>query len=114
MNILTNVYDITSFKEKDIELNKRILKDIKGLSKSTLIIPMPDVIKMTQAQHDMLMRLSRLPNMYHTEDRMYQSPYNVMEVRVQGRNKLSFTEAHSLDDKDFAEWEKSVEGESDE
>jgi hypothetical protein len=50
--------------------------------------------------------------MYHVEDRMYQTKYNVMEVRVEQRTKLTFKEAHSLDDKAFDEWEKSVEGES--
>jgi len=111
MSILINVFDITSFKEKDLELHQRILRDMKGYSETLLYIPMPDVIKMTQSQYDQLMKLGNMPNMYHSDDRMYVTPYNVMEVRVQSRNRLTFKEAHSLDDKDFEKWEKSVEGE---
>jgi hypothetical protein len=48
--------------------------------------------------------------MYHSEDMMYQTPYNVMEVRVDKRKRLTFKEAHSLDDKQFDEWEKSQGG----
>jgi hypothetical protein len=110
MNLLVNTLDITSFKQKGQELRAEILKEVKGIAESSLIVTLPDSIRMTQAQYDDLMEIADMPNMYHSEDRMYVTPYNIMEVRVSGRKKLTFTEVHSLDDKSFSEWEKSVEG----
>jgi hypothetical protein len=48
--------------------------------------------------------------MYHSNDRMFFTDWNVMEIRVQGRERLLFTEAHELDELAFKHWEKSVEG----
>lgn len=108
---LSSPFDITTWKLKGQELADEINKHMKGLSETTVFSPLPSKIQMTQAQYDDLMKLGGLPNMYHTEDRMYITPYNVMEVRVSARNRLTFQEAHALDDKTFNEWEKSVEGE---
>ena len=104
--------DITSFKQKGAELAKAIEAEIKPLANSKLIVPLPDILRMTQVQYDDLMKLNLLPemyqfeNMFHTEDRMYQTKYNVMEVRVSNRTKATFEEAHSLSDKEFEKWEK--------
>lgn len=43
-------------------------------------------------------------DVYYTEDKMYQTPYNVMEIGVE-KPKLTFEETMKLDDKQFNEWE---------
>lgn len=108
---LSSPLDITSWKQKGQALKEAIEKEVKGLSETLISIPLPSKILMTQAQYDDLMKLGNMSNMFHSEDQMYRTPHNVMEVRVANRTKLTFKEAHSLDDKDFNEWEKSVEGE---
>lgn len=108
---LSSPLDITGWKQKGQELKDAIDKECKGLSETLIAIPLPSKILMTQAQYDDLMKLNALPNMYHSEDRMYLTSHNVMEVRVANRSRLTFKEAQSLDDKTFNEWEKSVEGE---
>jgi|SRR5688572_11474833 len=99
--------DITKFKQRGKALMEVINKEVKATTSRYIYTPVPDSIRMTQAQYDDLMKIASMPNMFHSEDRLYRTPYNVMEVRVSGRKKLTFTEAHSLDDKSFDEWEKS-------
>lgn len=113
IDLSTPRLDITTWKQKGLQLNEAILKEIKGLSESLIFMPMPAILEMRQDQYDDLMALSKLPNMYHQEERMFITPYNVMEVRVTNRSKLTFKEAQALSDKDFEKWEKSVEGETD-
>jgi hypothetical protein len=108
---LSSPLDITNWKDKGLDLKLRIDKEVKSIAKSKILVDLPSKLQMTQDQFDDLNRLNHLPTMYHTEDRMYVTKYNVMEVRVDNRTKLTFQEAHSLDDKAFDEWEKSVEGE---
>lgn len=108
---LSSPLDITNFRQKGIELKNAIDNEIKSIAKSKILIDLPSKLQMTQDQFDDLNRLNHLPTMYHTEDRMYVTKWNCMEVRVDNRTKLTFKEAHSLDDKAFDEWEKSVEGE---
>ena len=105
--------DITNFKQKGQELYDEIVKTIKPYATTKLYVTMPDLLFMTQSQYDDLMEINKLPNMYHQEDRMFTTPYNVMEVRVTDRKKLTFKEAHSLSGKQFDRWEKSVKGEHD-
>lgn len=104
---MSNVLDITSFKQKGVKLHEAIVKEVKPLATSKLLVPIPDVIKMTSEQYDDLNKLSNIQEFYHTEDKMYKTPYNVMEVRVDGRKKLTFLETMELDSKNFEEWEKS-------
>lgn len=108
---LSSPLDITNYKQKGVELKNAIDNEIKSIAKSKILIDLPSKLQMTQDQFDDLNRLNHLPTMYHSEDRMYVTQYNAMEVRVDNRTKLTFKEAHSLDDKAFDEWEKSVEGE---
>ena len=107
--MLINTLDITDRKETGEELHRFIVRETKRVAESKLLLPIHDLLRITQDQYDDLMKLSKMSPMYHSEDRMYQTPYNVMEIRVDKRNRLTFTEAHSLDDKAFNEWEKSVE-----
>lgn len=112
---LSSPFDISTWKLKGKELYDEIDKQMKGMSESTILtVPLPSKIQMRQDQYDDLHKLGRLPNMYHQEDKMYVTPYNVMEVRVTNRTKMTFKEAQSLSDKEFNKWEKSVQGESDE
>ena len=99
-----NVLDITSYKEKGQELHDRIVKDVKSVAKSKLVLPIPDLLKMTQSQYDELSLLSGMYDVYYTEDKLYRTPYNVMEIRVD-KPKLTFEETMKLDDKEFNEWE---------
>jgi hypothetical protein len=110
MTLSLNTLDITDRKEPPVELHTIIVKEVRRAFDSKLFIPMYNLITMTQDQYDGLMKLSKMSPMYHSEDMMYQTPYNVMEVRVDKRKRLTFKEAHSLDDKQFDEWEKSQGG----
>lgn len=103
--------DITNNKNKGMELLKSINDEIEPVAKGTLMA-LPSEIVMTQEQYDDLMRLSNESPLFYQEDKLLKTKYNVMEVRVQNRKRLTFKEAHSLDDKAFEEWEKSVEGET--
>lgn len=98
--------DITNWKQKGVELNTAIINEIKGMSESIVFTNLPSKLQMTQQQYDDLMALGKLPNMYHQEDRMYVTPYNVMEVRVANRTKMTFKEAFGQSDAQFAKWEK--------
>lgn len=109
MSLSLTTMDITDRKEKGIELHNAIALEAKRASKSKLFIPIPNLILMTSAQYDDLNKLSGIQEFYHTEDKLYVTPYNVMEVRVEKPKRLTFTEAHSLDDKTFTEWENSNE-----
>lgn len=108
---LSSPLDITTWRQTGQELHEAIVKECKGLSESLVFTPLPSKIEMNQAQYDDLMKLGNLPNMYHSESRMYITPYNVMEVRVSDRTRLTYKETQALDEKSFNEWEKSVEGE---
>jgi len=101
-----NTLDITSYKEKGQELHDRIVKDVKSVAKSKLILPIPDLLRMTQDQYDELNLLSGMYDVYYTEDKMYKTPYNVMEIRVV-KPKLTFEETMKLDDKEFKKWENT-------
>lgn len=111
---LSTPLDISNWKQKGQELALEINKQMEGMSESLIFSTLPSKIQMTQSQYDDLMKLGNLPNMYYSEDRMYRTPHNIMEVRVANRTKLTFKEAQELDDKQFNEWEKSTEGERDE
>lgn len=75
------ILDITDFKEKGIELMTAI-ENAVGDTQRVIITPLPDELLMTQDQFDELMRLSGLHEMEGTEDRMFITKFNVMEVRV--------------------------------
>lgn len=106
MTLSLTFHDITNYPQKGIELVERINRDMKEANKSIFMSQMPNVLQMTQAQYNDLMQLNRLDNMFHSDEQMFVTKYNVMEVRVTNRTKLTFQEANALDDKDFAQWEK--------
>ena len=99
-----NILDITSWMEKGQDLHDRIVKVVKSYAKSKLIIELPNKLVMSQKQYDDLSVLSGMYDVYYTEDKMYQTPYNVMEIGVE-KPKLTFEETMKLDDKQFNEWE---------
>jgi len=109
MTLSLTFHDITNYREKGIELVERINRDMKEMNKSVFIPQMPNVLQMTQTQYDDLMALNRLDNMFHTEEQMFVTNYNVMEVRVTNRTKLTFQETQGLDDKEFDKWERETD-----
>ena len=110
MTLSLTFHDITNYRETGRELITRINNDMKHYADSVLTVKMPDLLTMTQKQYDDLMKLNRLDTMYHSDEQMFLTPYNVMEVRVSNRNKLTFKEVQGLDDKQFDNWEKETEG----
>lgn len=108
MTLSLNTLDITSFKKKGQDLHDLIVQECKRLN--NLNFQQYNVITMTQSQYDDLSTLSgHMIDQFHNEDMMYKTPYNIMEVRVDKRKKLTFEEAMNLDDKSFNEWEKENE-----
>lgn len=103
--------DITSWKQKGPALLEAIENEIRPLAKSKLLIRLPAIIEMKQHQYDDLMRVSKMPNMYHSDDRMLITKYNVMEVRVKNRHRPTFTEALDLSKKELKDFDKTIEGE---
>ncbi len=82
INLSTPHLDITTWKQRNKELETAISKEIKGLSESLLLIELPAIINMTQDQFDQLSLLKGIQPMFGTEDKLYVTPYNAMEVRV--------------------------------
>lgn len=106
MTLSLVTHDITNYQEKGRELIERINGDMKTMLDSPFTVKMPDLLKMTQKQFDDLMKLNSLDTMYHSEEQMFITPSNVMEVRVSDRKKLSFKETLQLTDTEFDKWEK--------
>lgn len=100
--------DITAWKGKGADLIEAIEKEIKPIFKSKLILPIPSIIIMTQAQYDDLMRLAKLPNMFHSKDQMLQTKYNVMEVRVKDRRRPTIEEAENMSVKELKGLERML------
>lgn len=114
MTLSLNTLDLTGFKQKGQALHEAIVSECKRIHKTGnagFSLPQYNLIKMTQDQYDDLIKLSRgMVDQFHDDSMMYRTPYNVMEVRVDQRKRLTFTEAMSLDDKNFNEWEKETSG----
>ena len=102
-----NTLDISNWKLHGQELSNRIIKEVKSFAESKLILPIPDILMMTQDQYDDLSRLNGMYDVFYTGDKMYSTPFNVMEVRIDNRRKLTFDEVEALDTKSFKEWSKS-------
>lgn len=110
MTLSLNTLDITTFKTKGQELHDQIVKECKRLN--NLNFEQFNIINMTQDQYDDLNKLSHaMVDQFHDENMMYKTPYSVMEVRVDNRKRLTFTEAMKLDDKEFTDFEKEFTNE---
>lgn len=77
-----NTLDITPLKEKGLALHKAIEQAVKDQTSGTLYIPLPSEILMTQAQYDNLIKLANMHDMYASNQQLYKTKYNVMEVKV--------------------------------
>ena len=75
------VLDITLFRETGKELSDAIELAVSDTQR-VLIQELPSEILMTQAQFRELSDLAKLPKMYDSKDRLYQTSKNVMEVKV--------------------------------
>lgn len=110
MNLSHSILDITSFKDKGQQLHDAIVRETKRvdqLGNKGFSLEQYDVLLMTQQQYDDLNKLSgHIQDYFHSDDKVYVTPYNAMEVRVDKRKRLTFEETMQLDDKSFVEWEK--------
>ena len=73
--------DITDFKEKGIALKKAITQAVKD-TQLILIRPYPSFITMTVEQYKDLQDDPDLKTMYQSDNHMYVTQYNIMEVVV--------------------------------
>lgn len=105
MSLSLNTLDISTFKQKGQELHEAILRECKRLDK--LQFDQYNIILMTQPQYDELNALAGMYDVFYTGDKMYRTPFNVMEIRIDKRRKLTFDEVEALDTKSFKEWSKS-------
>lgn len=113
MSLSLNTLDITGFRQKGQELHMAIVAECKRIDKTSNLgfsMSQYNIIKMTQDQYDDLNKLSgNVVDQFHDDNMMYKTPYNIMEVRVDQRKRLTFKEAMSLDDDSFNDWEKDNE-----
>lgn len=80
--MIANILDIRGFKESTLEtLNAAIQLAVKDTQR-VLIRELPNQIKMTPAQYDLLQSDSDLKGDYDTKDKLYRTPMNVMEVVI--------------------------------
>lgn len=80
--MIANILDIRQFKENTLEtLNAAIQLAVKDTQR-VLIRELPNQIKMTPAQYDLLQSDSDLKGDYDTKDKLYRTPMNVMEVVI--------------------------------
>ena len=73
-------------------LKERIFKDVQATQNSALLLPLPDILYMRPDQYVLLQDDPDMQNMFASEDRVYATPLNAMEVRIQ-------TEGLTLDQK---------------
>ena len=106
MTLSLNTLDITSFKQKGQELHDQIVRECKRLD--NMNFAQYNLILMTQTQYDDLNAQAGMYDVFYTEDKMYQTPYNVMEVRIDKPKRPTFLETEELDAKQFKEWSKEV------
>ena len=110
MTLSLNTLDITGSRKQGNELHEYIVRECRRLN--NLNFNQYNILLMSQRQYDDLNKLSgHIVDQFHNEDMMYKTPFNIMEVRVDKRKKLTFKEAMRLDDKSFDEWETNTEKE---
>lgn len=73
--------DITDFKERGIELKKAITQAVKD-TQLLIVKPYPSFITMTVEQYRDLQDDPDLKTMYQSDNHMYVTKYNIMEVVV--------------------------------
>ena len=76
-----NTLDITSFKEKGTELHTAIENAVKS-TQQYVIQPLPDWIKMRKSQFQDLAKLHNMGDMFNSEERMYITKHNIMQIEV--------------------------------
>ena len=91
----TDILDITDQKETGIQLRQVIIEAVRS-TQGIVLAPLPNILLMTQKQYDSLLKQQNMIEKYQSTERMYVTPYNVMEVRIKDRSKQTFAEAHKL------------------
>lgn len=79
--------DITPLKEKGDELKKMIIEGVKDTQR-IIIQELPSELLMTKEQFNDLQSDPMMQNMFQSNEYLYQTPLNVMEVVVKGVDKI--------------------------
>lgn len=81
--MLVTPLDITKYEElsKD-DLKARIVRDVENTQSTAIEIPLPDLLLIRHDQYDLLQEDPDLFGAYESEQYMYRTPLNVMELRV--------------------------------
>ena len=75
------VLDITTFKEKGAELHTAIENAVKS-TQQFVVQPLPDWLLMKQSQFKDLARLHNMGDMFDSEERMYITKHNIMQIEI--------------------------------
>jgi len=78
---MTKVLDITDAKETGLMLKQAILSAVKDTQR-IILAPLPDQLLMTKDQYDMLQDDPDMQKMYQSDNLLYITPLNAMEVKV--------------------------------
>lgn len=79
---MSNSLDITDLKQKTYEeLGKAIIQAVKD-TQSVVIRELPNELHMTRKQFKIMQKDPEMWNVANTQDFLYHTPLNVMEVRV--------------------------------
>jgi hypothetical protein len=81
-----NVLDITDLKEHGPALHTAIVNAVKD-TQGTILAPLPDVLVMTALQYKELD--AGMMQAYQSDDRIYMTPLNAMNVRVKDTQNLA-------------------------
>ncbi len=75
------ILDITPLKERGDALKKMIVQGVKDTQK-WIIQDLPNELHMTRKQFEMLQTDPEMMGTHNSQDHLYMTPLNVMEVRV--------------------------------
>lgn len=82
--MLNNHMDITGYPELDIDaLKERITKDVEKTQSRSVILPLPDLLMCRPDQYELMQTDPDLSEVYDSEDYIWRTPLNVMELRIQ-------------------------------
>lgn len=76
-----NILDITDFREHGKELVTAIENAVYETQRY-IMRPLPDWIHMKKSQFEELAKIHGLPDMYDSDERMYITKHNIMQIEV--------------------------------
>lgn len=83
----TEVLDITDLRETGPELRKKIVEAVRD-TQSVIITTLPNVLLMTVAQYQDLDPYGDMVGAYNSQQRLYKTEYNVMDIVVKDQHNL--------------------------